>query len=240
MNYRTLSTPSMILHLSLKYHHLQPSPDKKIVLKTLHSSSLFPLNILTRKAPYSFFIYSITSRDRKEQERTFLRRSFLLTTFIELYFIHSLAPIPFSLFFSHSKCYWWFKIKSCVLVEFAFLPLMSLPLSLAFFISLFFAEARHRCNREEIWFSKSGLNKSFPFMTFPSALQVESTERRGRRQVMYTHVHVLIYAISCSFIRLAFTLLELKLSHTPKFICNSLKWVGKFSLYVFKWMGKEN
>lgn len=90
---------STIFCLTFKCHHPQPSPDTQIVLKTLHTSSRLP-SILTRKAPYSFFILHHFSwqRRRGRTRKNILRRSFLFTTFIELYFMHSEAsPSPFPL-----------------------------------------------------------------------------------------------------------------------------------------------
>lgn len=46
-------------------------------------------------------------------------------------------------------------------------------------------------------------------MSFPSVHVVETAQKTERRQVVYTHVHVLIYAILCSLIRVAFMLLKL-------------------------------
>lgn len=81
-----------LFYVSLKYHHLQPALNThKSSWKLFIPVSNFPtFNILTRKAPYSFFVLHHSSRQCREGG-TFLRRSFLSTTFIGLYFMHSLA-----------------------------------------------------------------------------------------------------------------------------------------------------
>lgn len=139
-----------------------------------------------RKAPHSFVILHTPSLLlRGTRKNIFYDALAMLSTALAEALFHSLPPPHLLL---RAECYWWFKIKSYVLVEFAVSP-----------SSIHSSSARIQCNREEIWALKELSGGGGELFVWVFSCSRPKWAEGGRRQVMYTHVPTfLIYSLLCT------------------------------------------